>query len=170
MTDLRAAQHALQDDISYKEATLGIDTVCHKLSNYSRGINYYGGIEKYDPTISSIDTWIQASSTRINSSQGERGKSAQLRSDTDTLINRVATLTWDSWSNTNNSLNKRSAEMCEAKNNMQLHLHKTQQEIFDIERNIDLLRKAIQDKANPLKVAQTRLEARGHRSGLEQCK
>lgn len=60
--------------------------------------------------------------------------------------------------------------MCEAKNNMQLHLHKTQQEIFDIERNIDLLRKAIQDKANPLKVAQTRLEARGHRAGLEQCK
>lgn len=66
MTDLRAAQHALQDDISYKEATLGIDTVCHKLSNYSRGINYFGGIEKYDPTISSIDTWIEASSTRIN--------------------------------------------------------------------------------------------------------
>lgn len=53
---------------------------------------------------------------------------------------------------------------------MQLHLHKTQQEIFDIERNIDLLRKAIQDKSNPLKVAQTRLEARGHRAGIEQCK
>lgn len=82
------------------------------------------------------------------------------------------------------------SEMCEAKNAMQLHLHKTQQEIFDIERNIDLLRKAIQDKANPLKVAQTRLEgilfcislrntgviysisfvARGHRAGIEQCK
>lgn len=60
--------------------------------------------------------------------------------------------------------------MCEAKNNMQLHLHKTQQEIFDIERNINLLRKAIQDKANPLKVSQTRLEARGHRAGIEQCK
>lgn len=60
--------------------------------------------------------------------------------------------------------------MCEAKNSIQLHLHKTQQEIFDIERNIDLLRKAIQQKSNPLKVAQTRLEARGHRAGIEQCK
>lgn len=60
--------------------------------------------------------------------------------------------------------------MCEAKNSIQLHLHKTQQEIFDIERNIDLIRKAIQCKANPLKVAQTRLEARGHRAGIEQCK
>lgn len=103
-------------------------------------------------------------------SQNERAKSAQLRSNTDILINSVATLVWDNWSNTNNSLNKRSSEMCEAKNNIQLHLHKTQQEIFDIERNIDLIRKAIQDKANPLKVAQTRLEARGHRAGIEQCK
>lgn len=60
--------------------------------------------------------------------------------------------------------------MLEAKNNIQLHLHKTQQEIFDIEQNINLLRKAIEDKANPLKVAQTRLEARGHRAGIEQCK
>lgn len=60
--------------------------------------------------------------------------------------------------------------MAEAKNNIQMHLHRTQQEIFDIERNIDLLRKAIQDKANPLKVAQSRLEARGHRAGIEQCK
>lgn len=53
---------------------------------------------------------------------------------------------------------------------MHLHLHKTQQEIFDIERNIDLLRRAIESKANPLKVAQTRLEARSHRAGIEQCK
>lgn len=60
--------------------------------------------------------------------------------------------------------------MCEAKNTIQLHLHKTQQEIFDIERNIDLLRRAIQEKSEPLKVAQTRLEARGHRAGVEQCK
>lgn len=66
MADLRAAQHSLQEDIIYKESTLGIDTVCHKLSNFSRGINYFGGIEKYDPTISSIESWSQASSHRIN--------------------------------------------------------------------------------------------------------
>lgn len=85
-------------------------------------------------------------------------------------MNSINSSVWNHWNDTNNALNKRSSEMCEAKNGMQLHLHKTQQEIFDIERNIDLLRKAIQDKANPLKVAQTRLEARGHRAGIEQCK
>lgn len=103
-------------------------------------------------------------------SQSERGKSTQLRSDAQTLINSVATAVWDCWSNSNNSLNKRSSEMSEAKSKVQLQLHKIQQEIFDIEKNIDLIRKAIHDKSNPLKVAQTRLEARSHRAGLEMCK
>lgn len=49
----------------------------------------------------------------------------------------------------------------EAKSKVQLHLHKVQQEIFDVEKQIEMLRKAINDKSNPLKVAQTRLEARG---------
>lgn len=65
---------------------------------------------------------------------------------------------------------KRSTEMADAKDKVQLHLQKIQQEIFSVERLIELLRKAIQDKSDPLKVAQTRLEARSHRSGLELCK
>lgn len=170
LADNRAAQFSLEDDLVHKESTLGIDSVCHQLNNFSRGINYFGGIEKYDPTVSSVETWSAASSQRINRSQTERGKSAQLRSDAETLINAVATQVWDMWSNTNNSLNKRASEQLEAKSRVQLHLHKIQQEIFDIEKNIDLLRKAIQDKSNPLKVAQTRLEARTHRDGIEKCK
>lgn len=85
-------------------------------------------------------------------------------------MNTINSAVWNHWNDSNNALNKRAADMCEAKNSIQLHLHKTQQEIFDIERNIDLIRKAIHDKANPLRVAQTRLEARGHRAGIEQCK
>lgn len=65
---------------------------------------------------------------------------------------------------------KRSTEMADAKDKVQLHLQKIQQEAFSVERLIELLRKAIQDKSDPLKVAQTRLEARSHRSGLELCK
>lgn len=60
--------------------------------------------------------------------------------------------------------------MIEAKSKIQLHLQNIQNEIFTIERHIELLRKSIQDKSNPLKVAHTRLEARNHRSGFEQCK
>ena len=42
-------------------------------------------------------------------------------------------------------------------------------EIFDMEKNIDLLRKAIADKEAPLKVAMTRLEERTHRVNMELC-
>lgn len=62
----RAAQHCLEEDLVLKEAALGIDSVCHQLNNFSRGINYYGGIEKFDPTVSSPETWASASSNRIN--------------------------------------------------------------------------------------------------------
>ena len=94
----------------------------------------------------------------------------KFRSDTEKLIHEIATSVWDCWSNTNNSLSKRAVEMAEAKNKVQLHLQKIQQEIFAIERNIEQLLKAIQDKSNPMKVAHTRLEARSHRNGFELCK
>lgn len=45
-----------------------------------------------------------------------------------------------------------------------------QQEIFDLEKHIELLKKAILDKSNPMKVAHTRLEARTHRKDVELCR
>lgn len=47
---------------------------------------------------------------------------------------------------------------------------KVQQELFDLEKNIELLKKAITDKSAPMKVAQTRLEARTHRKEIELCR
>lgn len=96
--------------------------------------------------------------------------STQIRSDIEANINAVAATVWDCWINTNNAFEKRAAELTEAKNKVQMHLHKVQQEIFDIEKYVALLQIAIKDQLDPLKVAHTRLEARTHRSGLEQCK
>jgi hypothetical protein len=45
----------------------------------------------------------------------------------------------------------------------------TNNEIRDMERAIDLLKKAIQDKEGPMKVAQTRLEERTRRINVELC-
>lgn len=49
LTNGRAAQHQLQIDVQNKETALGIDSVCHQMNNLSRGLQYYGGIERYDP-------------------------------------------------------------------------------------------------------------------------
>lgn len=166
----RAAQHELETDVKSKEGALGTDNLCHQLNNFSRGINYYGGIEKYDPTVSNAETWSENSNRRVQMSQTERSKSAQMRSDADNLINGCAQQIWDAWSNTNNALARRAAETLESKSKLQMHLHKVQQEIFDVEKSIELLRKAILDKSNPLKVAHTRLEARSHRLNIELCR
>ncbi|XP_037934914.1 tektin-3-like [Teleopsis dalmanni] len=168
--DCRAAQHLLEEDVTFKESTLGIDSVCHQLNNYSRGITYYGGIEKYDPSISTQESWAEATSQRVSRSQAERAKLTQLRSDAETTVNGIASALWDYWSRTNNALDRRCQEMAESKNRIQNHLQKTQQELFDLEKFLFLLQKAIQDKSKPLQVAQTRLEARSHRQGLELCK
>lgn len=47
---------------------------------------------------------------------------------------------------------------------------KIQQEIYDIEKSIQMIKKAISDKSNPLKVAYTRLEFRTRRRDVELCR
>lgn len=170
LSDCRAAKHSLEEDVVHKEGAIGIDSVCHQLNNFSRGINYYGGIEKADMSVTTGQQWMAASAFRVSKSQSEREKSMQFRSEVDTLINGIATAVWDCWSATNDALAKRAAEMEEAKSRVQSHLQRIQQELFSVERHVELLRKAIDDKTLPLKVAHTRLEARGHRAGLELCK
>lgn len=49
-------------------------------------------------------------------------------------------------------------------------LVQVQQEIFDVQKSIEIIKKAIADKSNPLKVAQTRLELRTHRRDVELCR
>jgi len=63
--DCRGAQHLLEDDVAHKESSLGIDSMCHQLNNHSRGITYYGGIEKFDPSVSTQESWAQASSEHV---------------------------------------------------------------------------------------------------------
>lgn len=120
--------------------------------------------------VSTTTTWAENSNRIVQRSQSERGKSAQMRSDIANLVNEISSSIWDAWSNTNNALARRAAETLEAKSKLQMHLHKVQQEIFDIEKHIELLKKSIMDKSNPMKVAHTRLEARTHRKDVELCR
>lgn len=120
--------------------------------------------------MSTSEIWSENSNRIVKYSQSERSNATQMRSDIDNLINICATEIWDAWSNTNNTLARRAAEILETKGRLQMHLHKIQQEIFDVEKNIELLRKAIMDKSNPMKVAHTRLEARTHRRNIENCR
>lgn len=74
--------------------------------------------------LSTTTTWAEHSNRIVQRSQGEIGKSMQMRSDIENLINACASDIWDSWSHSNNALARRAAEMLEAKSKLQMHLHK----------------------------------------------
>jgi peptidoglycan hydrolase CwlO-like protein len=58
----------------------------------------------------------------------------------------------NSWNATNSALQQRISETRVAKENLQGHLEKTNQEISDQEKEINTLTKALRDKEAPLKV------------------
>ncbi|KAK2584912.1 hypothetical protein KPH14_002508 [Odynerus spinipes] len=170
LRNCRAAQNQLELDLRNKECALGIDMMCHQLNNYSHGLEYYSGIEKYEPCLTEQETWAEAANRTIQRSQNERNISCQLRTSIEALLSNVSQEIWNSWSSTNNALAHRTSELLEAKNKLQQHLQKVQQEIFDVEKNLELMHKAIADKSHAIKVAHTRLEARMHRPDLELCR
>ena len=88
----------------------------------------------------------------------------------DNLITQCANEMWSHWNNTNMSFQQRIQESTDAHNKLQSHLSKTMQEIYDQEKHVEALKQAIRMKGNPLKVAQTRLEARCHRPDVELCR
>ena len=60
----------------------------------------------------------------MKKSQTERAKSYQLRNDIDNVINAVVHEICEAWTETNEALDRRIAEMLEAKEKLQTHLHK----------------------------------------------
>ncbi|XP_059386264.1 tektin-3-like [Carassius carassius] len=166
----RAAQHELERDLSDKVTAQRIDDRCHHLRNTSDGISYYRGIDRMDPSISLPDSWSKFTDDNILHSQSERAASHKLRDEIEILLNATSNEMWNQFNSVNVSFTNRISEMADAKNNLQAHLAKTLQEIFQTETLIEALKKAIRDKENPLKVAQTRLEERSRRPNIELCR
>lgn len=165
----RASQHNMEIDMKDKQHAQNIDDRVHQLRNSSAGIGYYPGVEAICNTVSVPESWGRYSQDNLIRSQKERANSEKLRGDMDACLRYCANSMWNQFNAVNNSFNCRIQEMTDSRNKMQSHLQKTMQEIFDTEKSVDLLRKAIQMKEGPMKVAQTRLEERNHRISVELC-
>lgn len=166
----RNARHQLERDLANKDHSINIDHRVHQLQNNSRDVNLHGGIEKVDSNVSIPETWADFSNRNIQSSQAARSATVRMMSEVDNLISQCANEMWSHWNNTNMSFQQRITETNDAHNKLQSHLSKTMQEIYDQEKHIQALQQALRDKGPPLKVAQTRLEARAHRPDVELCR
>ncbi|KAM9222199.1 tektin-3-like [Leptosomus discolor] len=166
----RAAQHELERDLANKQTAYRIDDKCHHLRNTSDGISYFRGLERVDATISVPESWAKFSDDNILLSQSERAASAKLRDNLENLLVVTANEMWRQFNRVNVAFANRIAETADAKSKIQTHLAKTLQEIFQIEMNIEAIRKAIRDNGLVLKVAQTRLDERTRRPNVELCR
>lgn len=146
----RAVQHQLQ--INIQDKVLEID-LCHQTNNFSRNLQYCDEIEKCDP--SETEFWAKTANNVIKKLETECVKSCQLRSDIDNVINAVNCETYKTWENTNKALGRRVNEILKAKEKLETHLHKIQEEILNIEKSMKLMQKTIADKDSKLKVANT---------------
>ncbi|XP_025104496.1 tektin-3-like isoform X1 [Pomacea canaliculata] len=166
----RAAQHELERDSVDKQLAQNVDEVCHGLRNSSRGLAFRNGVERMDPTVSVPETWARFSNDNLQRSLSERASSKHMRAEIESVLNACSNEIWNQWNNVNLSLNERIQETTDARNKLQTHLSKVLQEIFDMEKNIEFLKKSIQDKQAPMQVAQTRLDIRLRRPNVELCR
>ncbi|KFQ25645.1 Tektin-5, partial [Merops nubicus] len=166
----RDAQHALERDLSDKNSAHFIDEKCYNLRNTSDSISFYYGVEKANGTVSVPATWAKFSEDNIRCSQHARANSVKLREDAEVGLESTSEEMWNHFISTNLAFNNRIAEVADAKNKLQAQLAKVLQEIFQTQDTIMLLERSIKAKEYPLKVAQTRLEARTKRPNIELCR
>ncbi|XP_062331013.1 tektin-3 [Osmerus eperlanus] len=166
----RASQHELERDLNDKVTAQRIDDRCHHLRNTSDGIGYYRGIDRLDPSLSLPDSWSKFTDDNLLHSQSQRVASHKLRDEIEVLMNATSSEMWNQFNKVNIAFTGRMSETSDAKNSLQTHLAKTLQEIFQTEMLIESLKKALRDKENPLRVAQTRLEERTRRPNVELCR
>ncbi|XP_014788021.1 tektin-3 isoform X2 [Octopus bimaculoides] len=164
-----AAQLELEKDSGNKVVAQNLDENAFQLRNLSTDISYQSGVEKINITTSVPKTWCMFTNNNIKQCQAERAASKHLCSEINTLLQKCCSDMWQQWNVTNQALADRIRELLTTKNKLQTHLSKVIQEIFDMNKSIEYLKKSIQAKQAPLQVAQTRLGTRLLRPNVESC-
>ncbi|XP_074451335.1 tektin-1 isoform X2 [Larus michahellis] len=117
----------------------------------------------------SPEDWIDFSNMNVEKAEKQRNNSLALRALIDGILSQTASDMRKQRETVNVVFRNRVKEVKDAKNKLETLLAMVMDETASQERNIAALKKAIADKEGPVKVAQTRLEARNHRPNVELC-
>ena len=102
-------------------------------------------------------------------SNNARKASNALKGSVEGLLSSSCTELSTAWSISNRSFKERIMETEETAGLIGKHLENVAQEISMLDDHIKLLKKALNEKQPPLKVAETRLAMRTHRPNIEAC-
>ena len=159
----------LKADLRQKTKALDIDQTCFNLDNSSHEVEAHPGVHEADLTTSSPQSWIKFSDKNIEDSSTARTASVELRGNVNGLLSSACIELMTAWSVSNRCFKERVMETEEALGLLNTHLESTTQEVAELDEHIRILRKALDDKRPPLKVAETRLALRTHRPNVEAC-
>lgn len=166
----RNAKHALEHDWSNKFEAWRADNRAWSRKNTDVDIMYYAGAARYQENQSTPESWAQNSHDNIVAAENERMASIQMRELIANILQDTSRDMREQADRVENAFSKRVEEMAGAKAKMENQLENTLDEIARQENNILELKKAIRDKEAPMKVAQTRLNDRSFRPGIELCR
>lgn len=166
----RKAKYLLEKDLKDKFQAQDIDEYCENLKNNSAGLALCPGSAKIETNSTSPEEWQDFSHENIENAERERQNSTSLRSNIDGILQQVSNDQRKQVDATNLAFNNRIAETKDTKGKLEDHLNKVILQIKEIEENISRLKKAIDDKEEPMKLAQTRLDTRTQRPNVELCR
>ena len=170
LQELLDARNCLERDALDKFATLNLDKYVHGLNNSSPGVALYPGIEQWDKTMSTPESWLDFTVRLVQRSQNARAESSRLRAEAESVTSASVGELWQAWNSTNEALAQRIQQTTDMKHRIQAELSRLTQELADQQSHRQALQKALGDKCPPLKVAHTRLERRTHRPCMELCR
>jgi len=164
----RRALFTLEKDLADKFKGLSIDEYCEALTNSSPQISFKSrDVIKVQPNSVSPEEWQDFSHKNIEAAEQQRSNSVNLRSMVDTSLATSCNDMTVQVERTNEALAKRVRELKESKTRLEGQLAETLRQFIEQEENIKNLRKAIEDKVIPMKLAQTRLDSRAQRPNVE---
>ncbi|NXS32763.1 TEKT1 protein, partial [Pomatostomus ruficeps] len=165
----RSAKYDLEMDLKDKFTALTIDDYCASLTNDTPDITYADNAMKLEGNFVSPEDWIDFSNINVEKADKQRNNSLALRALIDSILSQTANDMRKQCEMVNIAFRNRVKEVKDAKHKLETLLAMVMDETASQEKNIAALKKAIADKEGPVKVAQTRLEARNHRPNVERC-
>ncbi|NWR60558.1 TEKT1 protein, partial [Bucorvus abyssinicus] len=165
----RAAKYNLEMDLKDKFTALMIDDYCASLTNNSPDMRYADEPVKIEGNFVSPEDWRDFSNVNIEKADKQRNNSLALRALIDSILSETVNDMRRQCETVNAAFRNRVKEVKDAKHKLETLLAMVLDETASQEKNIAALKKAIADKEGPVKVAQTRLEARNHRPNVELC-
>ncbi|XP_009467183.1 PREDICTED: tektin-1 [Nipponia nippon] len=165
----RSAKYNLEMDLKDKFTALMIDDYCASLTNNTPDIRYADNAVKIEGNFVSPEDWTDFSNINVEKADKQRNNSLALRALIDGILSQTANDMRKQCEVVNVAFRNRVKEVKDAKHKLETLLAMVMDETASQENNIAALKKAIADKEGPVKVAQTRLEARNHRPNVELC-